>query len=242
MIYLALEVPKAHLEEFEKYQDFNYAIAPWLIHDEYLEYFSREGKPLWLDNGVNEYNYPATLATLQAYAETLKAQVIVPPDNPRDPPEYIDALVDITMGGLFKAVGCLLDSYRDRWNEIAAASDIIAIPYDLKGSRDILPFPYPKPIHLFGFRMLQELTDLQGKVTSIDTGMPIKLAARGEKIEHYLGTRYGLKTTPGYINLKLTEAQNALAHRNCMVLRHCCDGLSIEEGVREADNKRFSYP
>lgn len=244
MIKLALEVPTLYLKDFEKFQDFNFLIEPWLLEDSnYCDYFTDSVKVTYLDNGVNEYGWPATLEVLRSRARLIGATTIVAPDHPKEVKHHLACLAELK-DGPFYSVGVLCDSYRWYWREIIQLADIVAIPYDVTEPRgelfDIIPAD--KPIHLLGFRSLNELVGLHGRIDSIDTGIPIRLALWGGTIEHYTirhTDRRAHVTPKDYYNLKLTKEQHDLAIRNAAILRMVCSGHTIKESTQRADRGDF---
>jgi len=244
MIKLALEVPTLYLKDFERFQDFNFLIAPWLGEDtKRLTYFKASKKVTYLDNGVNEYGEPTDLGGLLFMAQEVGATTIVAPDEPDKPIHHLDCLEKLKKEP-FEAIGVLCDSYRWYWREIIQLADIVATPFDVEMSRGelISIIPKDKPIHFLGFRSLNELISLYSRIDSIDTGIPIRIALSGTKIEEYIirhTDRRAHITPKDYYKLKLTEEQHDLAIRNTAVLRMVCSGHTIKQSVQRANRGDF---
>ena len=241
---LALEAPTQYLGEFSSYQDFHFTVAPWLREEAHMRYFRNSPLPLWLDNGFNELGEPIATEEILHLAKELTPAVVIPPDALNEAEKHLRYLRN--WKGLFPAlVGILRSDYRRHWEEIISHSDILAVPYGTEGSRK-LPIlkDIGKPVHLLGLRSVYELITLREQANSLDTGMPIKLALEGISIEKYVSRhkhRFHLRTGVEYISTSLDKEQLKLAHRNCLVLRHICDGYQIEEAVKKADEEAQQY-
>lgn len=222
---LSLEIPTAHLQQFDEYQDFYFLIEPWLRDKNYLDYHHMGKKKIYLDNGVNEYGKPTDFPTMAASSRWLNVDAVVAPDDPNNFEEHLISL-EALKNSPIKSIGVLCESYRKYWYDIIRIADIVAVPYDVEDDRIQLcsMIPAEKPIHFLGFRSLTELK-YADRVDSIDTGIPIKLALEGIKIENYTQrhtNRRDLVTSTDYNNITLTENEYELAVQNVRQLQMVC--------------------
>jgi len=241
MIRLSLQVPTAHLGEFEQYQDFIFVNHPCLEDKDYRNYMQRNTMRKYLDNGYNETRQGVSLDDLLR-PRGIVYNAIVAPDMPDDVRQHIDDLRRLRQLGHSQRIGVLKHAYHQHWQQIVHNSDIVALARQPGYERYYLlqgHLPYPKPIHFLGLGSLDELVRCQGHVSSVDTSLPIKLALSHTSIEDYtqrtsVAPDFNFKATHtalSYVDLILTPVERVLAHRNCAVLQRVCQGQTITEAT-----------
>ena len=215
MTKFSYEVPLAHLEDFDEYQDFIFALS-FLCEDKiyksYVKRKKKEGKFLILDNSYNELKIPDLPDTLARLFYDLEADLVISPDCNGWSLEDLRA------------------SYKEMTKLVSKEKILVVVKsreeYDMfmRGGAPHYCTTYeqrktlPKNIVYLCYHFLGLLSTWEIRTSSpisCDTGMPIKLALEGKTIADWAGEHFPhLDTTPDFFNLTLTKEQLKLAKEN----------------------------
>jgi len=92
---LSFEIPTKHIKEFNRYQDFIFALPHLIDYDlenEYEKAIKDAKKTIWLDNGAFEKKNPEGIDSLLAKARRIGAKVVFSPDYWNDSQRTFNAL------------------------------------------------------------------------------------------------------------------------------------------------------
>ena len=204
---LALECPTAYLPNLIPLSDFNFLLAHLVLKDKlYRNYYSQRSSTYTiLDNSVNELGQPCTLQEMQAAANLVGVQKIIPPDYLGDWEKTVGVLTEaIELWGHSTIIPVLQGSSLEEVIQCGRALiqklgfRTIAVPFDItldrthtleslaKGRRQaILNLLIINPdikIHLLGFTTFEEIDDYKiysNTIVSLDTGSPYTNATHG---------------------------------------------------------------
>lgn len=208
---LALECPTALLGEIQPLADFDWILTHLVLQDEEYATFYKESKRFRvLDNSVNELLEPCSIGDMLEADRILGgADLVVPPDYLGNAYATRKALEDgIEAFGLERVLPVVQGSTLDEvwscaeyisWRLWKLDRGRIAIPYDLTCKRTdsldtmakvrvevvrVLSEEFSS-IHLLGMTLVEEFESYEGNssVTSLDTGVPILLAQKGQRLD-----------------------------------------------------------
>lgn len=211
----SFEVPLAHLEEFDEYQQYAFALS-FLCRDEgyfnYLVDCKKRGKWLILDNSYNELkkaDEPKELAYL--YRELGADLVICPDDDNWTVRELEEAYKEMTSLVPREKVLLVVKSEEEYDWYLGQGGSKFCTTYEQRPwlRKNILHLSY----HFLGLLNPWEISRFSP--ASCDTGMPIKLALEGKTMKEWVleGCPHP-RTHPEYFNLVLTQEQIHLAKEN----------------------------
>jgi hypothetical protein len=212
------EVPIYHLEDFDKDQDFLFALSFLCSDKRYTNYMKkkRSNRKLILDNSYNEINKPENPINLHNISKILNPDFVVCPD---DDTWTIKELKEVykKMTELFPNDSLLL--VVKSLPEVLFASKEKVEYCTTYTQRNILSDKANyDAYHFLGIRSLKELEKFSPK--SCDSGMPIKLALMDITIPEWelKGCKH-IKTNQDYFKTKMTTKQIDLAKRNIAYIK-----------------------
>lgn len=244
MIKLALEIPKAHLEEFWGYCDYDFVLAQYILDDEDYRRFYQDvrkkdpNRYCILDNGFHELGRPLQTGELIEAAKLLNPHTIVAPDWLDDPKRTIQAIrefrqVVATKQLPFKVCGVLQGDTPEHafrmYDAIQSYVDALGLPFKKNRAPWLAynPRMYDKVIHLLGGKELTEIDELRlnrpftyhEAHVHIDTAKPIKWAMRYQRLDTLESIRSSGVREHDFYNTRLNETQVSVALTNIKILR-----------------------
>jgi len=217
----SFEVPLNHLEDFEPFQDFYFALSFLCKKStEYLNYFlgkKVEGKKIFLDNSFNELRRPESSKELANLSRILNADMVISPDcdgwSLKELGKAYDELSSMICPEKILVVVKSMEEER-MFRERGVLH--FCTTYEQRPGLDkILLY---KSFHFLGLRDFQEIEKYQPY--TCDTGVPVKLALEGKDMYDWAveGHPHAI-TTPDFFDLTLTKKELNLARRNCQWIR-----------------------
>ena len=215
MTCFSYEVPLAHLEDFDPYQDLYFALSFLCDDPHYVDFIKNRsrGRLIILDNSFNELGVPSTPNKMARLFNELNADMVVSPDCDSWSLEQ------------------LRESYKEMISLVPKEKVLVVIKS--KEERDMFldegVFYYCTtyeqraglPLHLLTlcYHFLGLLNPWEIKrynPISCDTSQPLKLALQGKTMEDWVkeGCPH-IKTTPAFFDLTFTKEELELAKRNC---------------------------
>lgn len=245
MIKLALECPKAHLEEFWKYTDYDFVLAQYILDDlDYRKFFldvrAREPRRYCvMDNGFHELGRPLGVGELLEAAKILKPGMIVAPDRLDDPRYTIEQVRNLvraveTQHLGFQVCGVIQgNTGEDAFKVYDAMRPFVAgigLPFKKNRASWVSYNPMmlaEKVVHLLGGKELAEIPELRKNLTFrlhedhiyYDTAKPIKWAMKYRKLDELKSMRSSGVAEDEFFNARLTETQVYTALENIRLLR-----------------------
>jgi len=214
MTKFAFEVPLAHLEDFDQYQDLIFALSFLCEDPHYVKYIerNRKGRTLIIDNSYNELGIPDSSDEMARLFCELNADFVICPDSDSWNLEQ------------------LRNTYRKMISLVPREKVLVVVKSKEEGDMFFNEgaFYYcttyeqrkklPESVKNLCYHFLGLIDPWEIKrysPISCDTSMPIKLALQGRTILDWIkdGCPH-LKTTPDFFNLTLTKEQLKLALEN----------------------------
>jgi hypothetical protein len=239
----AFEVPVAHLEDFNEYQDFHFALSTLCRSSKkYLEFYQEQVeqclKVVYMDNSYNEYFRADDPLTLARTAQKLHPHLIICPDSPKWPTfkiqEAFDRMLDLTTKtALYPPILMVVvrdESMLNHMRRRGATEFAVShwIPPRTEGRYDDVR--WARQCHFLGMNSPQELRELQPP--SCDTTLPIKLAMQGKALRkwweegcpylHDKNKKDQRDRKKEYFNLIFDDKTLELAIQNIIALKMLC--------------------
>lgn len=222
MTRFAYEVPLAHLEDFEEYQDIHFALS-FLCRKEkrYFDYMkSMVGKKkVILDNSFNELGEPDEPEEMAKTFHLLEADMVVSPDSDDWPLDRMswayNKMLDYCPRERVLAV--IRNKEEFEWYREAGGYNFCTTFYHRPSLQEnIKNFCY----HFLGLVNPQEIN--RYSPISCDTSMPIKLALQNLRMLDWIEKgcpHIHTKDIPDFFYLTLTKEQLRLAKENCQWIK-----------------------
>ena len=215
MTKFSYEVPLAHLEDFDPYQDLYFALS-FLCDDPYYVRFVKErskDRLIILDNSFNELGVPDTPSKMARLFDELNADMVVSPDCDGWSLEQLKASYKEMISLVPKEkVLVVVKSREERDMFLEEGVFYYCTTYEQRARLplNLLTLCY----HFLGLLSPWEIK--RHNPISCDTSMPLKLALQERTIPGWIqdGCPH-IKTTLAFFDLMLTKEQLALAKRNC---------------------------
>lgn len=241
MTKFAFEVPIAHLQDFQPYQDFTFGLC-FLTYtsEEYSAYLVKQinnNQTVILDNSFNETNIPISTQELVRLYRFYKPTQIISPDADWWSSDLVQAaykelirwVPQLSIMGVFRNYS--------QWAKLDySGCKSFAIPYEFRanliGDKVVDIKLWIEGTHYLGLGHVQQVINTHP--VSLDTSIPIKMAIRGERFEDWDGVyvrKVAHETTPArlqrlwdYFHCTMTDAQLELAVHNIEVLKRSVNG------------------
>lgn len=224
MIRLAMEVPFAHLWDFVEDTDFDFALAHIALEQgkdsDYCKFYremSENGREVWLDNSTHELGESLSLDKLKGAIDLVWPTHIVVPEvrfnHARTLVKAIQAVETLKKEyPSLKFVVCHYGTNKEL-AEVIDEFDMVAVPFDSKGPRDLVVKGFNKRVHYFGFRNFRELIVIPPY--SIDTSIPIRA------VQHFIDIRQ----TQRRPKLPLLDFKLVLSKRQVLGVKDACRAI-----------------
>jgi hypothetical protein len=211
-----MEIPKFWLDTLSPLCDGDFAIAHYVLEDEYYANFYRRqselGRLVILDNGFHELGHPLSVPELVAAADRIKPSVVIAPDRLGDYRFGLDAFEELRhVLPAEYGVGAVLTGVSpaeraEFFMKTMKHCKMLCLPFREPRfewfSDLLLKIPkyiqWPPRIHLLGvnelwelqaFRNLFDEMGIESKRTSVDTSKAIKFGVAGKRINEKLQLR-----------------------------------------------------
>ena len=218
MTLFSYEVPLAHLEEFDPYQDFYFALSFLCKDPKYFDFMRKKkeaGKFMVLDNSFNELGQPDSPKEMAEIFYELQADKVVSPDSDgwslEELSEAYEEMIFLVPKEKVLPVVRSVEEYMFFKKMVGTFAYCTTFYH-----RPKLPaFILYSCRHFLGLQAPWEIR--RYTPFSCDTSMPIKLALRGETIADWMKKscpHYHTKDIPNFFDLTLTKEQLTLALRN----------------------------
>lgn len=256
MIELAMEIPTSKVEEWSSLTSLDFVIGTAVLRDkDYAEFLARRplNRELIMDNGYHEEGVSLSLEDLLEAAHRCRANYVISPDVVGDPSFTLDQFrrthpVLHTHGYKTAVVwqGSENSSaaQRDDFLYLVREAEMLCCTFKVRDR--LLWFRQSNlarrwyRIHLLGVSTLRELKEwsemstLDVRKYSVDTGKCIKWALQGKYLDQLSSLRTSEKTTnegkPSEISQKIlslrkediTPEVELVFHRNVEILKEAC--------------------
>jgi hypothetical protein len=219
----SFEVPLAHLNDFDKDQDYLFTLSFLYADARYCNYLDNKlnGRYLILDNSYNETNQPGDVKQLKEIAEDFNPDIIICPDCNGWGWNDLSNAYWIMRQEFLKHQLWMVAKSTLECNKMYYLNRNYATTYEQRlGIDDIWNY---KAKHFLG--LINPWECFKFHPHTCDTGMPIKLALKGKTIKDWYkdGCRHP-KTTPDYFKIKMTLNQIKLAKENIKIIKECANG------------------
>jgi hypothetical protein len=217
MTKFSYEVPLAHLDDFDKYQDLYFILSFLCMNPHYRDFIKekRGDRRVILDNSFNELGVPDRPDRMAKFFYELNADFVVSPDSDGWSLEQLTkAYKEMTKLIPEEKVLVVVRSVEE-WNWfIDNGSPYYCTTFYHRPElpKYILNLSY----HFLGLNRPEEIKRF-GPI-SCDTSMPIKLALQGKTMSQWISEgcpHIHTKDVKGFFDLTLTKDQLNLALENC---------------------------
>ena len=220
MTKFAYEVPLAHLEDFDEYQDLIFALS-FLCKDtryfNWLRYWKEKGKTIILDNSFNELGQPDSPKEMIRIFYEIKADMVVSPDSDGwSLDELKNSYKEMISLIPKEKVLVVVKSKEERSMFLEEGIFYYCTTYEQRPRlpHNIMTLCY----HFLG--LLNPFEIRRYSPISCDTSMPLKLALQGKTMQDWVRESCPhTKTTPDFFNLVLTKEELELSLKNCLWLK-----------------------
>jgi hypothetical protein len=190
-IQFSFEVPTAHLDDFNEYQDFHLVLSHLCLNNDYIDFYKSESelglKSIWLDNGFNENKKADEVHDmLWAYREIKAVKLFSPDDLNWSFTQILNSYDSVVRHISNKCVIPVLKN-RTYYDLFASkrTTTIISVPFRKRPdgvdpewtTGQLAALCEHEWVHYLGLNSIQELNVV--RPISCDTSMPIKLAIIG---------------------------------------------------------------
>lgn len=236
----SFEVPVAHLDDFQPYQDFVFGLCfLTYTHPKYSQYIHDvcDAGELYviIDNSFNETNIPiASQEMVRIFREFSPDQVVAPDADWWNDDTIVSAYNDLLRDLPRNAVLSVFRNNQQLHKLIDAGSRNLTIPYEWRQGADLAKC---NELHYLGLGNLDEI--LAHRPYSLDTSIPIKMALRGETFQDWVASggqyirHHPHEVTPtrlarvmNYFNTRMTDVQLELAVNNIKALKAVVNGAA----------------
>jgi hypothetical protein len=221
-----MEIPTHHLDHISEHTDFDYALChevfksgPDGAYTKFYRKQAREGREVWLDNGVNELGTPMDIDDIIRAGELIEATHLIAPDYFHDGAQTLTKIYQMKErlakhSVPFKLIGVWQGEKKDLRRTVREC-DVTSLPYrKLRDKYMSLDEFASTDFHYLGFRTLDELRRYPPK--SIDTSMPIRAAVHGIDLQ---SRDRRPRTEPLNIQMRLSERELEASINNIKLLR-----------------------
>lgn len=240
MTLFSFEVPLAHQQEFEEFQDYTFALN-FLMYasTDYLEYVrakcKESGAYVIIDNSFNETNIPIAVQEMARIYEEFNPSLVIAPDADWWSTQYlVGAWSELaSYVGPQRAMGIFRTTPEKQLLDRRGCSHY-ATSYWFR--QNTTPDALTPDTHFLG---LGDLADVRKYLPrTLDTSIPIKMALRGESLlgwaaeggkytRHYTREAWGparFERAWKYFQTEMTPEQLELAKANIRDLRWLVNG------------------
>ncbi len=243
MTKFSFEVPIAHLNDFNEYQDFHFSLSYLCRQSEpYLTFYQEqieEGlKTVWMDNGYNEHLRADGPLILIRTAQELRPHLIICPDSPKWSTQKIQDAFYRMMNLIERTAlqSTLMVVVRDEQmlnyvRNHGARKFAVSHWISSRAEGHYNDIHWAQKCHFLGMNSPKELCEL--KPPSCDTTLPIKLAMQGKTLRRWWeeGCPYTHDKDPAeqrkrkkeYFSLILDDKTLKLAIENIKALKKMCN-------------------
>lgn len=187
-ILFSFEVPLKHLDDFEPYQDFHFAISTHCIDRNYIDFYKSHTelglKTVWLDNGFNETKQADDPHDLIYYMREMGAIKVFSPDDIEWEYSKIEQAYETMTRHLgHKSVIPVLRNmdFYERFSKTHPTT-VVAVPFRRRpdgvspewNNGQLIDLCSAEWVHYLGLNNIEELE--KTRPNSCDTSIPIKLA------------------------------------------------------------------
>jgi len=229
MIKFSFEVPIKHLDDFDEYQDFVFALSMLVHNQKYKDYLLKKQHQglttLWIDNSFNETFEADGAVYLASIFHFYSAQRVVAPDSIYwDTKQIVTAYKQMRQRLWPKEIIVAPQTFEIYKALREEGALHFAVSYWVRNKWTLEELQQIPNLHFLGCLGNKELIDV--RPASCDTGMPIKLAMQDTSVmdwiwkgcPHIHNKDLGLHGRD-YFQAVLTPEQLALAKANILELK-----------------------
>ena len=227
MTKFSFEVPIQHLEDFEEYMDYTFALSFLLKDIQYASYINRkvkEGGLVMLDNSYNEIQKAETPSHMANLCKLFNPTFVMAPDaDDFQVEDVVDNAIRVKeLVGEDKTMA-IYKNFEEREVLENAGIKHLAVSYYW---RPFFPKEYSHPgAHFLGINSVDEL--IRHKPATVDSSMPLKMALAGYTLRDWIGSgcpHWHTKQDPMFFQNNLTKEVIDLTIQNIIALKEAVNG------------------